>query len=444
MADNTALKIAVPVTAPAFREHPSKLFVETTTRCNLRCAMCVKQSAGKSMREGDLAPETFEALVPAFPHLESLVLNGIGEPLLHPRLEQFIRRARRLMPTDSWIGFQSNGVLMTHLQAIMLADAGLDRICLSLDGASPATFSSVREGGRLSDLEQALAALATAKGVCGRPDLQVGVEFVAMRENLRELPAALRWAASRGASFAIVSHLIPYDETHAGQSLFETSTDAALSLFNAWNVKAGIAGVAIDRYHELLWKYGRNDAEERIVSFVSAIRNDARHRGIAADVKKLLQFDWALLREVVEVFEEARVTAEETGLDLRLPEAAPRERRRCDFVEDGSAFVSWDGNVSPCHFLWHDCRTAANGWMQEVRPKVLGNLAQKGILEIWNDSASAAFRENVLRYDHPFCSSCALAPCDYLQGGNLEQDCYLNPEPCGSCLWCMGLFHCLS
>ncbi len=29
---------------PAFRPRPSKLFVETTTRCNLSCKMCVKQT----------------------------------------------------------------------------------------------------------------------------------------------------------------------------------------------------------------------------------------------------------------------------------------------------------------------------------------------------------------------------------------------------------------
>ena len=31
---------------PALREHPSKLFVETTSRCNLNCVMCMKQNGG--------------------------------------------------------------------------------------------------------------------------------------------------------------------------------------------------------------------------------------------------------------------------------------------------------------------------------------------------------------------------------------------------------------
>ncbi|HEX9080538.1 MAG TPA: hypothetical protein VF795_13165, partial [Desulfuromonadaceae bacterium] len=84
--------------APALRPYPSKLFVETTTRCNLGCVMCVKQADGCGMTDGDLQPALFAALEPAFPHLEALVLNGVGEPLLNPGLEGYIRRARGAMP----------------------------------------------------------------------------------------------------------------------------------------------------------------------------------------------------------------------------------------------------------------------------------------------------------------------------------------------------------
>ena len=85
--------------------------------------MCVKQAQGCAIAEGDMAPATFAALEPAFPHLEALVLNGIGEPLLHPRLEEFIRRAKKLMPAEGWVGFQSNGLLLTNLRTLSLVEA---------------------------------------------------------------------------------------------------------------------------------------------------------------------------------------------------------------------------------------------------------------------------------------------------------------------------------
>src|SRR5215204_1032143 len=86
---NEAARPPIPRDPPARRPHPSRLFVEVTTRCNLRCAMCVKESAAQGISEGHLRRETFARLAPAFPHLDALVLNGVGEPLLHPRLEEF-------------------------------------------------------------------------------------------------------------------------------------------------------------------------------------------------------------------------------------------------------------------------------------------------------------------------------------------------------------------
>jgi len=437
--DNTARELA-----PALRPSPSRLFVETTSRCNLSCFMCMKQSGANGMGDGDLSGQTFSALEPVLPELEALVLNGVGEPLLNQKLEQYISRAKSFMPASGWVGFQSNGLLLTTLRAISLANAGLDRICLSVDGASPDTVSTVRGGGELAGIEHALGAMAKARKLCGRPDLQVGVEFVVMKNNLRELPATLRWAAKHKASFAIVSHLLPYDETHAQQCAYDLCTDEALSLFHVWQDKAEVAGVEIGRYFDLLWKYERTPEEQRIISFVSAMKADAIRRGVTLDLKRLLNFDCTGSVELYEVFAEAEAVAREEGIELRLPQPAPRERKSCDFVSNGGAFISWNGSVHPCYFLWHQCRSYAGGWLHPVQPRVFGNLANESLLEIWNGQEFRTYRENVLKGDYPFCPGCPTAPCDYIQAEPFAQDCYLNNEPCGACLWSSGLFQCLS
>ena len=437
--------ISPPASSQAFGKYPAKLFVETTTRCNLNCFMCVKQNQGNSGAcDGDLTLELFSALEPAFPHLESLILNGVGEPLLHPNLEQFIRIAKKEMPKDGWVGFQSNGLLMTNLRAVSLVDAGLDRICLSIDSVSPEKFREVRQGGELEGVDKAFSALNYAKNLCNRLEVQIGVEFVAMRNNRHELPAALRWAARKGASFAIITHLLPYDEQHAGEALFGDCTDEAIDLFRKWKIKGIEQGVDVSRYYEARHlRYARNAEEKAIVALVEGLKAEAAGRGILVDVKKLIRLDYGGLEEVAALFAEARQVAEETGLDLRLPEVSLREVRKCSFVEEGSAFVSWQGDISPCYFLWRRFNCFASGWSQPVQHKVFGNLAGKNILEIWNSPEYCEFRRNVLAYDYPTCSSCSLAPCDYVQADEFEQDCHIRSVPCGSCLWCMGVFQCL-
>lgn len=393
--------------------------------------------------EGSMSRETFKALEPAFPHLTALILNGIGEPLLHPHLEEFIQGAKKLLPEGAWVGFQTNGMLLNDTRAASLLDAGLDRICLSLDSVTHDSFRAIRKGGEIRDMESAFGAINKAAERYGRQDFRTGIEFVLMRDNLTELPGALRWAARRGATFALVTQLLPYNKGLVSQAAYDTNTACAISIYELWKAKARTEGTDIRRYFEMFMKFSKTDEEQKILGFIEQMKNDASSQGIALHLERLLMRDEGWFKRLEQVFEEAKEVGEEEGIDIKLPEAAPHNSRKCEFVEAGSAFVSWDGNVHPCYFLWHRYRCYVGGWDKHVNPWVFGNLGEKDIAAIWNDPNYHSFRENVLRYDFPFCYDCSFALCDYVQGGDFEQDCYVSSVPCGACLWCTGLFQCL-
>ena len=422
---------------------PARLFVEVTTRCNLRCGMCVKQNHGAGIPEGDISMQTFRLLAPAFPHLEAIVLSGIGEPLLHPHLEDFIEMARKSLPAGAWVGFQSNGTLLNTDRALSLLDAGLDRICLSIDAVSRESFRRIREGGDVSDVDRAFSSLARAESLRAGQGPAVGIEFVLRRDNIFELPETLRWAAGRGASFAIVTQLLPYHRVLADQVVYDTNTHGAIGVYNLWKGRAEAEGLDVTRYFDSFMKYFKTPDEERLFTWIEQMKNDAVSQGIALNLERLIMRDEEWLSRAADVLREARRIAEEEGIEIVLPEMAPKNNRRCEFVENGSAFISWDGNVHPCYFLWHRYECYVGGWEKSVRPWVFGNLSEKGIMEIWNSDDFAVFRENVLRYEFPFCFDCSFALCDYVQGEDFEQDCYTGSVPCGACLWCTGLFHCL-
>jgi putative metalloenzyme radical SAM/SPASM domain maturase len=430
---------------PALRPYPTKLFVETTTFCNLQCSMCMKQTMGSELKEGNLSMETFRALDPAFPTAESLVLSGIGEPLLCECLEEFIRHARSLMPQKSWIGFQSNGLLLDEKRAISLLDAGLDRICISIDSVSPETFRVIREGEELKDIDRAFTSLNNARELCGRPDFKIGIEFVVMRDNLHELPGVLRWAASRGANFAITSHLLPYDQDFVKNAAYEPNTEDAIKLFEKWQKRAVAEGIDMGDYFKTAFLlYNRTPEQERMVAFVQEMMDDARSREIFLNVELLLQRDPHWITAVERTFGEAQKTADQLGLEIRLPAVAPRGDRVCDFIEAGSVFVSWDGNIHPCYFLWHKYICYFTERKKHVTTRSFGSLSRDGILDIWNAAPFREFREEVLRHEYPFCANCNLIPCEYIYCEEFEQDCYTNTVPCGDCFWCMGLFNCMS
>jgi len=468
MCDNSNAAALVPTqpVSPALRLHPTKLFVELTTRCNLSCQMCVKQSPGNEIVSGDMSRETFLALSAAFPNLEALILNGVGESLLHHELEEFIRIARQSMPKESWIGFQSNGLLLDEERALSLIQAGLDRICLSLDAVCPDMFRTIREGGEVADLHKAFAALRAAREAIPESRLQVGVEFVVMRDNLHQLPDVLRWSASQGVDFAIVSHFLPYEFDQVSQAVFDTNSDRAVELYHAWKDRAESLGIDISQYFFInFYKFYRTDEEQRVVDFVKEMVADARSQDIFFHVRNLLARDEALADELARVFEEAKAVAAEVGLSLKLPGLSPRAERRCDFIEDGSMMVSWNGAVHPCYFLWHSyhCHfsywrkyvpgletpwgssTALHFtyWKKSVQSRVFGNVAERDILAIWNNQDFLEFRSEVLGDEYPCCSNCNLVPCDHLTAEVFEKDCFNTTVPCGDCFWGLGIYQCL-
>lgn len=420
---------------------PSRLFVEVTTRCNLRCPMCVKHSGAGCASEGDMSAEIFEALTPAFPHLRALILNGIGEPLMHPRLAEFIRRARRSMPAEGWIGFQTNGHLLDEACVTTLIEAGLDRIFLSVDSVTPDQFKSVRGGGNLNHVERALGALSAAKAKRPESRLEVGAEFVLMRDTFRELPETAAWLAERGVTRLVVSHILPYGDGMADQTLFGVNTEASVRFFEEWTDRARREGIDLSQYLKTMFKYDRSPKERRLAEFVLSMSATSVQEDIPLHFGNLMSGDD--LEQAEEVFRKAEAVARERGLSLVLPPLRPLKGRACHAVEQGGAFVTWDGNVSPCHFLWRGFNCYLYGRKKKVFPRFFGQLPQSPMMEIWNSPAYREFRTGVLRCGYPHCPGCNFYPCGEIETTDFEFDCYGESIPCGDCPWSMGLLQCM-
>jgi MoaA/NifB/PqqE/SkfB family radical SAM enzyme len=111
----------------------------------------------------------------------------------------------------------------------------------------------------------------------------------------------------------------------------------------------------------------------------------------------------------------------------------------CPFIQAGAVAVGWDGSFSPCLPLVHSSVSFLHGAERTTRRYVVGDVRERGLLELWEDSGHRAFRERVRAFRFAPCASCGSC---FLASTN-EDDCFGAPFPtCGGCLWAQGLIAC--
>ena len=195
---------------------PTHLQVEVTSACNLRCTMClVRYRPPVNKLAGAMPLEMFDRLVGEVP-LRQLTLQGLGEPLLAPHLPEMIATAVR---RGIRVGFNTNATLLNRRRAEELVAGGVDWLHVSLDGASPGVYEAIREGARFDTVIENLAGLVRAKRAAGSSTPWIRVVFVAMRDNVTELPALVRLLGEIGVDELRVQNLShSFDDTDpAGQ-----------------------------------------------------------------------------------------------------------------------------------------------------------------------------------------------------------------------------------
>jgi MoaA/NifB/PqqE/SkfB family radical SAM enzyme len=98
--------------------------------------------------------------------------------------------------------------LLDEEKAISLIEAGLDRLIVSVDGATPATHAENRTGADLDQIKFNVKQLQRLRRSMRRETPEIGIEFVLMQRNLGEVLKLLRLAFDMGAVFIILTNVL--------------------------------------------------------------------------------------------------------------------------------------------------------------------------------------------------------------------------------------------
>ncbi len=208
-----SLDIACMSMIDPFGRDISYLRVSVTDRCDFRCTYCMAEDMTFLPRKELLSLEELDRLTTVFIEkgVKKLRLTG-GEPLVRKNIMHLVRQISRHLQSGALeeLTLTTNGSQLSRF-AGELADAGVNRINVSVDTLDPDKFRQVTRWG---DLARVMAGIDAAQAA----GLKIKINAVALKGfNDAEIPDMLRWAHGRGMDMTVIETM-PMGEIEADRT----------------------------------------------------------------------------------------------------------------------------------------------------------------------------------------------------------------------------------
>lgn len=214
----------------SFGRVATDLRVSLTDRCNLRCGYCMPAEGLDWLPDEQLLSDA-EVIRLLRIAVQVLGVRRVrftgGEPLLRRGLADIVAATSALTTPEGRrveTALTTNGLGLSR-RAAALAQAGLDRVNVSLDTLNPDRFTTITRRDRIADV---LEGLTAAQSVGLDP---IKVNAVLLRGvNDDEAPVLLRWALQHGYELRIIEQM-PLDAQGAwDRAAMVTADDILASL----------------------------------------------------------------------------------------------------------------------------------------------------------------------------------------------------------------------
>ncbi len=339
---------------------PRLIFWELTKGCNLRCIHC-RASATELSSPDDLSTQAAKDIIDQIVAVSHpiLVLSG-GEPLFRSDIFELARYGTE---KGLRVALATNGTLVTKEVAQKIADSGVRRVAISLDGANAETHDAFR--GIPGAFEAAINGFRNLKAL----GMSVQINTTVARHNAHQLPEVLNLARTIGADALHTFLLVPVGcgvDIAAEQMVPPEEYEAILNWFYDQSLEGGIELKATCAPHYFRVVRQRRAAARRAAE---AFQKTAAP-GAAV----------ALVHPAIGPTEMAMPGS--TGIELKPhglgqpvghPGAHPSDMNAMTkgcLAGTAVCFISHQGEVYPCGYL----------------PALAGDLKKQPFAEIWENS----------------------------------------------------------
>lgn len=337
---------------------PLEIQVELTTHCNIQCVMCTRPYVID--RPKHLHHNVISKLLPLFSGAVKVIPFGAGEPLLHPQFKEVVEHAKHCR---AQVTFNTNGMLLNEGLSKSFVSLGVNLITFSLDAVKEETYKAIRRGSNYSKVMGNLATLVRLKKEHNSKLPMIGLAFVPMINNFREIPELFYLASKLGVRYIFFETLFSPD--------------------SSWD----------NEYKNF---YQQHTLSSLPKSELSAYLKDC---ATLAQKLNLLVYPLDYFSPFYEgeggpITQEESLLHEENSDQLRKHktdvETTSRKAIACTMPWT-SVFVNVDGLVQTC------CYSS----------RVFGDLNVQEFSEIWNGKEFQSYRNQIINHDYPVeCQNC--------------------------------------
>ena len=175
---------------------PFNISIEPTTSCNLGCPECPSGLKSFTRDTGTLSVDFYKKFLNEVQKdLIYLYFYFQGEPYLHPDFLSLVKAAseKKIYTVTS-----TNAHFLSPRKATKTVQSGLDRILISIDGASQETYESYRKGGKLAKVIEGTKNLVKAKRQLNSSTPHIIIQFLVVKPNEHEIPEILQLGKDLG------------------------------------------------------------------------------------------------------------------------------------------------------------------------------------------------------------------------------------------------------
>ncbi len=177
--------------------------IELTTRCPLLCKMCIR-SENSDWQFQDMPLEDFKKILPYLKDVDTVVLEGWGESLLHKDLTECIKLVRK---EGSKVGFVTSGMGLTKNRVSELIEAGVDFVGFSIAGTTPETHDAIRVNSHLPDILDAIGLFHAEKKSRGVLIPKMHLIYLMVKDNIHEVASVPSFTKEAGLEEVILTNI---------------------------------------------------------------------------------------------------------------------------------------------------------------------------------------------------------------------------------------------